>query len=78
MTRMRLCRMGAKKQPFYRIVIADQRGARNEFIEEVGTYNPLNGGKVVFDTAKAQEWLKKGAQPTETVKVLLKKNGVID
>ena len=78
MTRMRLCRMGAKKQPFYRIVIADQRGARNEFFEEVGIYNPLNGGKVEFNVEKAQEWLKKGAQPTETVKVLLKKAGVTD
>jgi len=78
MTRMRLTRMGAKKQPFYRVVIADQKGARNEFITEVGTYNPLNGGKIEFNVEKTKEWLAKGAQPTDTVKVLLKKAGVTD
>ncbi len=78
MTRMRLCRMGAKKQPFYRVVVADQRTARNAFVDEVGYYNPLNGGEIKFNVEKAQDWLKKGAQPTETVKALLKKAGVTE
>ncbi len=77
---MRLRRMGAKKQPFYRVIVADERSPRNgRFIEEVGYYNPLTEPATVkIDADKAREWIKNGAQPTETVKVLLKKAGVID
>ena len=78
MVRMRLSRFGAKKQPFYRVVIADQRSPRNDFIDQVGYYNPLNGGEVKFDAEKAKKWIANGAQPTETVKALLKKAGVTE
>ena len=80
MVKMRLRRMGAKKQPFYRVIVADERSPRNgRFIEEVGYYNPLTEPATVkIDADKAREWIKNGAQPTETVKVLLKKAGVID
>ena len=77
MVKMRLSRFGAKKQPYYRVVIADSRSPRNDFIDQVGTYNPL-GNECRFDTEKAKEWLKNGAQPTETVKSLLKKAGVTE
>ncbi|MFZ5988449.1 MAG: 30S ribosomal protein S16 [Bacillota bacterium] len=77
--KMRLRRMGAKKSPFYRVVVADSRYPRDgRFIEEIGTYNPLTDpSEVSIDTEKAQKWLKNGAQPTDTVKSLLKKVGVI-
>ena len=75
-----LRRMGAKKAPFYRVVVADSRSPRNgRFIEEIGTYNPLTEpAQVMIDAEKAKKWIANGAQPTETVKSLLKKNGIID
>ena len=78
--KMRLTRLGDKKSPFYRIVVADSRVARDaKYIDLVGTYNPLtNTAEVKIDNAKAQEWIKKGAQPTATVKVLLEKSGAIE
>jgi small subunit ribosomal protein S16 len=77
--KIRLRRMGAKKAPFYRIVVADSRYPRDgRFIEEIGTYNPLvDPAEVKVDSEKAVQWIKNGAQPTDTVKALLKKNGVI-
>ena len=76
--KIRLKRMGAKKAPFYRIVVADSRSPRDgRFIEEIGYYNPLeNPALVKVDTEKAKQWIANGAQPTDTVKDLLKKNGV--
>ena len=73
--KIRLRRMGAKKAPFYRVVVADSRYPRDgRFIEEIGTYDPNKEPALVnIDTAKADEWIKKGAQPTDTVKRLLKK-----
>ena len=73
--KIRLRRMGAKKAPFYRVVVADSRYPRDgRFIEEIGTYDPTKEPAFVnIDTAKADEWIKKGAQPTDTVKRLLKK-----
>ena len=70
--------MGAKKAPFYRIVVADSRYPRDgRFIEEIGTYNPLTEpATVVIDEEKAKKWLGCGAQPTDTVKTLLKKKGI--
>ena len=78
--KMRLTRMGDKKSPFYRIVVADSRVARDaKYIDLVGTYNPLtNPAEVKIDNAKAQDWIKKGAQPTATVKTLLEKSGAIE
>ena len=80
MVKMRLRRMGAKKQPFYRVIVADERSPRNgRFIEEHGYYNPLTEPATIkIDADKAKEWIKNGAQPTETVKVLLKKAGIVD
>ena len=77
--KMRLCRMGAKRAPFYRVVVADSRYPRDgRFIEEVGTYNPMRDpAEIKIDVEKAEKWLKNGAQPTDTVKVILKKSGVI-
>lgn len=77
--KIRLKRIGAKKNPFYRVVVADARYPRDgRFIEELGTYNPLNDpAEVKIDGEKAAKWLKNGAQPTDTVKALLKKVGVI-
>ena len=77
--KMRLRRMGAKRAPFYRVVVADSRYPRDgRFIEEVGTYNPMREpAEIKIDAEKAEKWLKNGAQPTDTVKVLLKKSGVI-
>ena len=79
MVKIRLRRMGAKKAPFYRIVVADSRYPRDgRFIEEIGTYNPLvTTVEVKVDSERAQAWIKTGAQPTETVKALLKKAGAI-
>ena len=79
MVKIRLRRMGAKKAPFYRIVVADSRYPRDgRFIEEIGTYNPcVSPAAIKIDTERAQNWIKSGAQPTETVKNLLKKAGAI-
>ncbi|MBE6638942.1 MAG: 30S ribosomal protein S16 [Ruminococcaceae bacterium] len=77
--KIRLRRMGAKKAPFYRVVVADSRSPRDgRFIEEIGYYNPMtNPAEIKIDAAKAETWLKNGAQPTETVKSLLKKSEII-
>lgn len=77
--KIRLKRIGAKKNPFYRVVVADSRYPRDgRFIEEIGTYNPVvEPAQVNIDTEKAQKWIKNGAQPTDTVKSLLKKQGII-
>lgn len=79
MVKIRLRRMGSKKNPFYRIVVADSRYPRNgRFIEELGTYDPLQEPAVInVDAERAQAWIKTGAQPTETVKALLKKANAI-
>ena len=79
MVKIRLRRMGAKKTPFYRIVVADARSPRDgRCIEEIGTYNPLtNPATVNVDVEKAQTWIKNGAQPTDTVRTLLKNAGVL-
>ena len=79
MVKIRLRRMGAKKAPFYRIVVADARSPRDgRFIEEVGYYDPMKDPvDVKLDAEKITEWLKNGAQPTETVKAILTKNGII-
>ena len=80
MVKMRLRRMGAKKAPFYRVVVADSRYPRDgRFIEEVGYYNPqTEPAEIKIDADKAKAWLAKGAQPTETVKSLLQKSGIVD
>ena len=77
--KIRLRRMGAKKAPFYRIVVADSRYPRDgRFIEEIGTYNPLvEPAEVKVDAEKVHQWMKNGAQPTDSVKSLLKRNGII-
>ncbi len=78
MVKIRLRRMGAKKAPYYRIVVADSRSPRDgRCIEEIGTYNPLADSAVTVDVEKAQTWIKNGAQPTDTVRGLLKKAGVM-
>ena len=79
MVKIRLRRMGAKKAPFYRVVVADSRSPRDgRCIEEIGTYNPLTEpATITVDTEKAQNWIKNGAQPTDTVRGLLKKAGVL-
>ena len=78
--KIRLKRIGAKKSPFYRIVVADSRSPRDgRFIEEIGTYNPLTEPKTVkVDNEKALDWIKKGAKPTETVERLFKANGLFE
>ena len=80
MVKMRLRRMGAKKAPFYRVVVADSRYPRDgRFIEEIGYYNPqTEPSEIQIDAEKAKAWLANGAQPTETVKALLKKSGIVD
>jgi small subunit ribosomal protein S16 len=77
--KMRLTRLGDKKSPFYRIVIADSRTARDGgYIDKVGHYNPIaNPAEIVIDKEKATDWLKKGVQPTDTVKNLLVNAGVL-
>lgn len=77
--KIRLRRMGAKKQAFYRIVVADSRFPRDgRFIEEIGFYDPTKDPAVVkIDAEKAKQWISTGAQPTDTVKALLKKDGII-
>ena len=78
--KIRLRRMDAKKAPFYRIVVADSRYPRDgRFIEEIGTYDTMkNPAEIKVDVEKAQQWIKNGAQPTDTVKVILKKAGAIE
>lgn len=78
--KIRLKRMGAKKAPFYRVVVADSRYPRDgRFIEELGYYSPTtNPAEIKIDVEKAQTWVKNGAQPTETVKSLLKKAGITE
>ena len=77
--KIRLRLMGAKKAPFYRIVVADSRYPRDgRFIEEIGYYDPTKNPSVVkVDADKAKEWIKNGAQPTDTVKKILKDNGAL-
>ena len=77
--KIRLRRVGAKKAPFYRIVVADSRYPRDgRFIEEIGTYNPMaDPTEFKVDADKAKAWIANGAQPTDTVKALLKKNNII-
>ena len=77
--KIRLRRMGAKKAPFYRVVVADSRYPRDgRFIEEIGYYNPMKKeAEIKIDAEKAQKWIANGAQPTDTVKVLLKKCDIL-
>ena len=79
MVKIRLRRMGAKKAPFYRIVVADSRYPRDgRFIEEIGIYDPVaEPATLKVDADRAQAWIKTGAQPTETVRDLLKKAGAL-
>lgn len=79
MVKIRLRRLGAKKTPFYRVVVADARYPRDgRFIEEIGTYNPLtNPATVQIDIDRAKDWIRKGAQPTDTVRDLLKRAGAL-
>ena len=79
MVKIRLRRMGAKKAPFYRIVVADSRYPRDgRFIEEIGYYNPTTDpAELKIDAERAQAWVRTGAQPTETVRDLLKKAGAL-
>ena len=78
--KIRLRRMGAKKAPFYRVIVADSRSPRDgKFIEEIGYYSPISEPvQLSIDAEKAKDWISKGAQPTETVKALLKKSGIVD
>jgi small subunit ribosomal protein S16 len=78
--KIRLRRMGSKKNPFYRVVVADSRYPRDgRFIEEVGTYNPLTDpSEIKIDAEKVQKWIANGAQPTDSVKSLLKRSGIIE
>lgn len=78
MVKIRLRRMGAKKAPFYRVVVADSRCPRDgRFIEEIGYYNPLkNPAEIKLDEEKVKTWLANGAQPTETVKAIIAKAGI--
>jgi len=78
--KLRLTRMGAKKNPYYRVVVADSRYPRDgRFIEVIGTYNPMTEpAEIKIDADKAKAWISNGAQPTDTVKALLKKSGAID
>ena len=80
MVRIRLRRMGAKKKPFYRIVVSDQRNARNgRFIETIGTYNPLTDPATVeLNADRASHWLRHGAQASDAVARLLKRHGIVD
>ena len=77
---IRLRRMGAKKSPFYRVVVADSRYPRDgRFIEEIGTYNPMtNPASIRIDAEKAKKWMATGAQPTDSVKSLLKRSGITE
>ncbi len=78
--KIRLKRLGKKKAPFYRVVVADSRYPRNgRFIEEIGTYDPMTDDdkQVIIDADAAKKWIGNGAQPTDTVRDLLKKQGII-
>ena len=77
--KIRLRRMGAKKAPFYRVVVADSRYPRDgRFIEELGTYDPMKDpAEVKIDSEKTKKWISNGAQPTDTVKAILKKEGIL-
>ena len=76
--KMRLRRMGAKKAPFYRVIVADSRSPRDgRFIEEIGYFNPRTD-EIKIDAEKAKTWIKNGAQPTDTVRALLKKSSIVD
>ncbi len=78
--KIRLKRLGKKKAPFYRVVVADSRYPRNgRFIEEIGTYDPMTDEdkQVSIDAEAAKKWIGNGAQPTETVRAILKKQGII-
>ena len=77
--KIRLRRLGAKKKPFYRVVVADSRAPRNgRFIEEIGYYDPTKEPSVVnIDAEKAKKWIANGAQPTDTVRALLKKSEIL-
>ena len=79
MVKIRLKRMGMKKKPFYRVVVADERASRDgRFIDELGYYNPVsNPVELKIDAETAQQWIKNGAQPTDTVRGLLKKANVL-
>ena len=79
MVKIRLRRMGAKKAPYYRIVVADARSPRDgRCIEEIGTYNPLTEpATITVNAEQAQAWIKNGAQPTDTVRTLMKNAGVL-
>ena len=79
MVKIRLRRMGGHKKPFYRIVVADSRAPRDgRFIEEIGSYDPMKKpADIKIDAEKAQKWLSTGAQPTDTVKTLFQKNGIV-
>lgn len=79
MVKIRLKRMGVHKKPFYRVVVADSRTPRDgKFIEEIGTYNPLmDPAEIKIDNEAAARWIANGAQPTDTVRALLKKSGAI-
>ena len=75
--KIRLKRMGSKKQPYYRIVVADERTARDgKSIDLIGRYKPVGEKSIEINTEKAQEWLNKGAKPTDTVAKLFKENGI--
>ena len=78
--KIRLKRMGMKKMPFYRVVVADERSPRDgRFIEEIGYYNPMTEPATIkIDVESAKKWLSNGAQPTDTARTLLKKSGVIE
>ena len=80
MLKIRMRRMGAKKAPFYRIVVADSRAPRNgAFVEEIGYYNPISEPvELKVDNERASHWIKNGAQPSDTVRALLKKSGAIE
>ena len=80
MVKIRLKRIGAKKAPIYRVVVADSRYPRNgRCIDEIGYYNPISEPiQLNIDADKAKDWIGKGAQPTETVRALLKKSGIVD
>ena len=80
MLKIRLRRMGQIHAPYYRVIVADSRSPRNgKFIEEIGTYDPLKDpSEIIIDNEAAKRWLANGAQPTDTVRALLKKSGAIE
>ena len=79
MVKIRLKRMGAKKRPFYRLVVADSRSPRDgKFIEEIGFYDPLpNPAKVQIDADKVREWMRRGARPSDVARKLLEREGIL-